>query len=818
MFAPPKRYIPLLIVLLLMVVAFIGVLVQHGSAVQGGSALMQMLLVGGLCATALVAFVFFEQANSAKRDLALLHEKMGFHNMLLEALPDAYLVAAPNGQVTQRQGLEKLLGNAPILILQDFYELLQPASAEKLQHFMKDAAKEDEFRVQVTLKAGRAILVQGMRRIGMPGQPPATVLWLRDVSRFAEEIRKQGDVLHQANHQMHEFRALLNQLPFPVWLRGRDLKLSWCNEAYAKAVAQSADKVVADQVELVPLQQRPKGKTLAEAACERGGEQSEDRHVVIDNQRHLLHIAEACIGPEKIAVGYAIDISKEAELDSELKRHIKAHEEVLEQLGTPIAIYSSDTRIKFYNRSYVKLWEADENYLKTEPTFNEILEDLRTRRRAPEQADFQKYKKERMSLFTSLIEPREDLMHLPDGTTLRIMAIPHPFGGIMFVHEDVTDKLALESAYNTQLAVQRETLDNLAEGIAVYGSDGKLRLYNPAFLRIWHLAQDPLDEHPHISEMLELMRPLLLTDDWAAFKKDTISDMLDRNDRAGRYTRTDGSVVEFSALPLPDGAVMVSYLDVSDTVLAEQALRETNTALTAADRLKSEFVANVSYQLRTPLNTIMGFAEILANQYFGTLNERQLEYARTMMEASKKLLALINDVLDLATIEAGRMVLDYKSVSVKALLEAAAGMTREWAQQKNIGIVIQGGDGVGQIDADEQRLKQVMFNLINNAIQYSESGGTITLSAERDGDWVGLSVQDTGLGIAPEDQERIFEKFERANPESRQSGAGLGLSLVKSFVELHGGRIVIDSNPGQGTKVTCLIPIEPPEQALLQAS
>jgi PAS domain-containing protein len=126
--------------------------------------------------------------------------------------------------------------------------------------------------------------------------------------------------------------------------------------------------------------------------------------------------------------------------------------------------------------------------LNGKPTFGEILEDLRTRRRAPEQADFQRYKKERLALFTSLLEPQEDLMHLPDGTTLRILAIPHPFGGIMFVHEDVTDKLALESSYNTLIAVQRETLDNLAEGIGVFAPDGKLRLFNPAFSHIWKLS------------------------------------------------------------------------------------------------------------------------------------------------------------------------------------------------------------------------------------------------------------------------------------------------------------------------------------------
>jgi signal transduction histidine kinase len=802
-------------VLLLIVAAFAFVLMQEGTSWQAFSAFTQLLLMGGICIALLAAYVFFEQARRATKEKESLLENLSFKEALLDALPDAYLLIGPQGQVLKRSGLEKLLGNDRISIAQDLYDLLQPASAEKLQHHLLESmTREPEFRLQITLRQqGKVFQAHGIRQPVM-GHPPNILVWLRDVTRFAEEIRRQGDILHQANHQLHEFRAILNRLPFPIWQRAPDLKINWCNDAYARAVGQSADAVLDQQIELVPPAQGAKGKSLAALALEQGNEQSEERHVVLEGERRLLRITESGMGAERLVMGYALDRTQEAELDSELRRHIKAHEEVLEQLGTPIAIYSADTRLTFYNRSYVKLWDSDETFLKTEPTLSVILEDLRSRRRAPEQADFQKYKKERLTLFTSLIEPREDLMHLPDGTTLRIMAVPHPFGGIMFVHEDVTDKLALESNYNTLIAVQRETLDHLAEGIAVCGSDGRLKLYNPAFLRIWKLTEDVLIEHPHVMDVLESMKPLLQTDDWPQFKRDTVAEMLDRTTRAGSYERTDGSVIEYSCVPLPDGAVLVSYLDVSDTVLAEQALRETNIALAAADRLKSEFVANVSYQLRTPLNTIMGFAEILANQYFGTLNERQLEYARTMMEASKKLLHLINDVLDLATIEAGRMALSPKTVSVRGLLDGAADMTRDWVRQQELTVTINCSDQAGSFEADEHRMKQVMFNLISNAIQYTPAGGHITITGERQGEWVAITVEDDGMGIPAEDQERIFEKFERANPQARKNGAGLGLSLVRSFIELHGGRITIDSRVNEGTKITCHLPVKiSPRQA-----
>jgi len=254
--------------------------------------------------------------------------------------------------------------------------------------------------------------------------------------------------------------------------------------------------------------------------------------------------------------------------------------------------------------------------------------------------------------------------------------------------------------------------------------------------------------------------------------------------------------------------VLNSYLDVSDSIRVEQALRASNAALATADRLKSEFVANVSYQLRTPLHTIMGFADILNNQYFGTLNERQMEYTRTISKESNKLLLLINDVLDLATIEAGRMALNCKTIAIADLLNAAKQMTAEWARQQSLEMIIDCPSDLGSFEADESRMKQALFNLIGNAIKYTPAGGRITLEGRRIDEWVKLSVIDTGIGIPDSDRVRVFGKFERTNTQARQTGAGLGLSLVKSFVELHGGHIEIGSNDGQGTRVSCFLPMK----------
>jgi signal transduction histidine kinase len=260
---------------------------------------------------------------------------------------------------------------------------------------------------------------------------------------------------------------------------------------------------------------------------------------------------------------------------------------------------------------------------------------------------------------------------------------------------------------------------------------------------------------------------------------------------------------------LPDGNVLLTCLDVSDTKRVERALRESNEALETAARLKSEFIANVSYELRTPLNAITGFAEILTNQYFGSLTPRQLEYSRGILESAQRLSQLINDILDLATIEAGYLALETGRVEVREMLEAVAALSRERAGAHNIALTVACPGDIGAIDADERRLKQALFNLVSNAMKFTSPGGAIRLEARADngaaGDLV-LAVADNGIGIAASDQQRVFEKFERGAPRNRDAGAGLGLSLVKSLIELHGGSVAIESDIGIGTTILCRLP------------
>jgi signal transduction histidine kinase len=604
------------------------------------------------------------------------------------------------------------------------------------------------------------------------------------------------------------FATLLDSLPMPIWLRSADLSLAWCNTAYARALDRDRASVLREGLEIGQSSSGEGGMALARRAKALGRAQEESHHLVTAGRRLLFDFAEAPL-PDGRMAGYARDVTAIEATQAELGRQVASQDELLENLGAAVAIFGPDTRLRFFNSAFAHLFDLDEPMLKAEPTMDEIYEVARERRRIEDLPDFPAFKREQIRRLMGVVEPVEDLVHQPSGATIRRVAVPHPFGGVLLIHEDVTDRLALERSYNTLIEVQRDTLDNLGEGIAVFGGDGRLQLSNPAFARLWELTPQQLAGAPRLVAVAEAFRPLLQGTDWQALHQQMIAGLEDRRPRAGRFTRTDARVVDFVALPLPDGGVLFRFADISDSVRVQRALIERNEALETADRLKTEFLANISYELRTPLTTIIGFAEILEQRFFGPLNERQIEYAAGIVSASGTLLALIDDILDLANIEAGYLHLDPGSVDIAALFHDLSTLMVERARSGGVSLTFAGAEEVGTLVADERRLKQALFNLISNAIKFTPTNGKVVVAARRSGEMAEFSVADTGIGIAAADQARIFDKFVRVGT-GRQSGVGLGLALVRSLIGLHGGTVVLTSETGKGTTVVCRIPASGP--------
>ncbi len=607
----------------------------------------------------------------------------------------------------------------------------------------------------------------------------------------------------KASHDSLEL--VIQHAPVLIWQRDERLALAECNDAYRNAISDvnAANGVIAE------LDKKSKGQ--AQIAVHSKALARDRRHIIVAGERKLFEIVEVPMPDGKTTAGFAFDLAEVDALKEDLERHNSAMNDFLESSASAMAIYGPDMRLKSFNYAFVALWKLDEMWLDTHPTYGEILENLREKRKLPEQANFQLFKQQQQKLFRDLIEPREEFFYLPDGKALRVLAIPHALGGVMFAYEDVTDRLALERSYNTLIAVQRETLDNLHEGVAVFGEDGRLKLSNPNYVQLWGLTTEFARAEPHVRDIVDKCKPLYKYTDWDAYKQSHLQQMQIREARAQHMERADGKVIDWRKVPLPDGATLITYMDITDSTKLERSLRERNDALQEADKLKTEFLANVSYELRSPLTSIAGFSEMLSQEYFGPLSEKQKEYVDGIHQSSQRLMQLINDILDLASIEAGYMRLEVSRFDVYGLMKSVSSLIQERAKEYGIKFKFDCPTKIGRMLGDETRIKQILFNLLSNAIKFSQSGGVLTFGAKADGDdKLIIWVQDEGQGISPEEQEAVFNKFHKGKlaensktKTAQRSGTGLGLSIVKSFVDLHGGEIRLISAPDKGTRFEC---------------
>ncbi len=692
-----------------------------------------------------------------------------------------------------------LIGSAPPLRLLAFGTWLEPEAARDVEAAVEALRKRGEaFALALRTTRGRHVEATGKPIAG------AAVVRLRELSGAQLDRAALAERQKALEHDVERMRTLLTAIPTPVWLRDANGRLAFANNAYAAAVeARNAEDATARGLELLDRAARE------EAVRARAEERPFAKRVaaIVAGERRVLDVTEIA-GPRG-AAGIAFDASETESLRAELARIVAAHRCTLDQLATAVAIFGADERLVFHNAAYRALFQLDPVFLDERPTDSAILDRLRAERRLPEQADYRAWKQGLHEAYRAL-EPKEHRWYLPGGRTLRVVTNPNPEGGITYLFDDISERIELESRYNALNRTQSETLDALTEAVAVFGSDGRLKLYNPVFARMWKLSPQALATKPHIETVANWCRPLVGADAggdevFGAIKR-AVTSFEHRSPVGRRLERADASVLDCAALPLPDGGTLVTFRDVTDSVHVERALIERNEALLAADALKNAFVHHVSYELRSPLTTIIGFAQLLDDPAIGALNKKQHEYVGHITESSAALLAIINDILDLATVDAGAMQLDLAEVDARETMEAAAEGVRDRLAEQNIKLEIRTRPDIGNFRADEKRVRQILFNLLSNAIGFSPPGETVALSAERRDGAVIFRVADKGPGVPPEIKERVFERFESHTRGSKHRGPGLGLSIVRSFVALHGGSVSIDNAPGGGTVVTCIFP------------
>ena len=777
-------------------------IVSAVTAVSRSQAAAVTLTLGLVCFAILAAIALLRARKAAATHETAAHDE----TMALYAEIDrlkTLLLSQPQVLVAWPAGANapEIFGDTAIVVpgaraerVLAFGTWLEPAAAQRMQNAVDTLrAKGRAFVMTLTSSAGRPLEAEGRAVAGR------AVLRLRDVSGIESELMDLAGRHDRLTGDVETLKALLNSLPAPVWARDHDGRLIFVNAAYARAVeADDPADAVARNLELLDRAARD---NLDRARTD--GAHSERLPAIAAGQRRIFDVVDAASGSG--SAGMAIDATEVEAMRADLARMIEAHRRVLDQLATGVAIFNADRKLIFYNAAFRSLFELDAAVLDQTPTDSFVLDSLRADRKLPEEQDYRQWKQQLYEAYRA-VEPQENMWHLPDGRALRVVTAPNPEGGVTYLYDDVTERLVMHRRYDALIKVQSETLDHLAEAVAVFGSDGRVRLHNPAFQRMWKLTPEALDQHPHVEAVTAWAQAM--HDDNAVWRdlRAAVTAIDSREPIVARLERRDGMMLDMTTMPLPDGATLVTFQDVSDTVNVERALIEKNEALQAADAIKIDFVHHVSYELRSPLTNIIGFAHFLGDPAFGPLTDKQREYLGYITASTNALLALINNILDLATIDAGAMSLNLSDVDIRSTMEEAAEGVQDRLKKDGITLDIRAVPGIGSFTADGRRLRQILFDLLSNAVGFSPPGETVTLAAERRPGAVAFVVTDRGPGIPPEAMDKVFDWFETDSMGSQHRGSGLGLSLVRSFVELHGGTVTIDSTLGKGTTVTCVFP------------
>jgi signal transduction histidine kinase len=729
------------------------------------------------------------QANDkATEQVATLRARVDEYEALLSGAREMVVLWTDAGAGPRFLGQASVLlppGRRPEAVL-DFSSWLLDADADAMARAIEGLrVNARSFELTLRTREGKVVRAAG----SLLGN--GTALRLRPAITSAPEVMAVPDPV--AAPDRATARTVLGNLARPAFLRDAKGRLVFVNQAYhdlARALGKkSTDAEPALLIDFTALQRN----TGREAAA----------------------ITLGDLGPHELvefpleggSAGYLQPrpAGAPAEKDASLA-HISA---IIDALATPIAIFNAGRELVQFNRAYVALWGIDPGWLKLGMDERGILDKLRTEGKLPNEPDYQGWRARHLASYTLKVPKELEPWHLPDGRTVQVIAAPAgPKGGVIYVFEDITDQLILKSQHKAVLDVQRSTLNALTEAVAVFGTNGRLTLCNPRLSTMWKLPTNLLGSNPHIDQVSEAAAKALPEDGatiWRDLKKSIIDLNPTRSDQQGRITRADGKLIDYATTRLPDGQTMMTFLDVTESANYQRVLKERNDALVTADRLKDAFVQNVSYELRSPLTNIIGFADLLASGTAGALNDKQRTYTDYIRASSVTLGVLIDNILDLQTVDAGIAELRPELQDVTTLVEKArAGlMATDGAQSINLSIDIE--PDLPPFIADGTRIVQVLYNLLSNAARFSEPGSRIHLAVSGRSGRIQFVVEDDGAPMSDEMRNAMLGN-DNASASARQRGAGLGLAIVRAFVSLHGGTISLEKREPRGSRIIVSLP------------
>ena len=667
-------------------------------------------------------------------------------------------------------------------------------------------AKPFRMAINVSPDSGKSLALQGS--LADPAVSPggSALVWVFDFSDSQAELTQLREEAARAREDFGALVGLIEAAPMPMWFRGADMQLRLVNQAYVAAVgAESADQVVADQVELV---ETVNGRTAAEVAQQAADRRQPIERILsatIERARRTIRVTDLPLMGEGIA-GYAVDIEEMEEQAREFRAFREAQRSMLDQLSIGVAQFDAGHRMTFANQPFHRVFSLPPGVVNERTSFGQMLLIARENGRIPEVRDFPAWRNELAEWFQR-DEPHEEAWPLSDSTHLRIVAQPLPDGGLVMIAEDRTEQLALSATRDTLLRTRTATFDNLFEALAVFAPDGHLELWNRGFPGAWGIDPEVLDGHPQAEDLLQaISRNLSDPASVSQLNQVIRAATLDRKKSNGRIELADGRTLDFTGVPLPDGNGMLTVLDVTASQQAEVALRERNRALEEADAVMTRFLANMSYEFRTPLTSIGGFAELLTSGIAGELSPQATEYAQAISLSVGKLTEQVENVLDLSQSEAGLMPLRKSTFTLLPFLTKIVRKEEQRIHDGELTLDLK-GDAEKSVTADPHQLRRAISQLLDNAINGTPRGGRIAIDIGRKRDETRIVISDNGRGMSQHELARALEGIRMSSDgKGIERRHGLGIPLARQLVEAHGGTLEIRSRKNSGTTATITLP------------
>jgi signal transduction histidine kinase len=776
------------------------------------------LLIGLLLAawTFAAAWTILAARRGQRRAEAQLRQAKRLSRMVEES-PALPLLIRVDGRIEASARLAQWLGLTDVpQFLSELDQGDKGLTAETLEELTRAVLLTQKtaapFRMAITPRgAARSLALRGHLADPQVSPGGAALVWVFDFSDSESELNELRQEAARARGDFNALISLIEAAPMPMWFRHVDGTLQLVNSAYVAAVGgESAARVVSSGTELI---ETADGRSPAQVAAQASAQGTPIERIVsvtIDGQRRAFRVSDLPLGEEGVA-GYAVDIEDMEELSRSFRAFRETQRALLDQLSAGVAQFDLRKRLVFANLPFQRLFGLSARTMADAPPFERFLDAAAEAKRVPEVRDFPAWRRERAGWFEAS-STQEEAWSFADGTHLRMVAQPVPDGGLLLIAEDRTEHLRLSAVRDTLLRTRTATFDSLFESVAVFAPDGRMQLWNRRFAEVWELESDFLDTHPHIGALLKRIGPKLKVPAQVKGVGDVVRSVtLDRKESNGRIRLADGRTLEFAGVPLPDGNGLLIVMDITDSQKAEEALRERNQALMVVDGIKTQFLANMSYELRTPLTSIGGFAELLNAGMGGTLDASGQEYVAAILTSVERLGEQIESLLDLSQSEAGQLPLAREDIALMPLVEGVAGERAERIAQGGITLDLQCEGAPGTVMADRRRLARALGHLLDNAIAATPDGGRILVHVSRDpaaeGHPARIVVSDNGAGMDDRTLMRAFDGMKvTRDGKSVERRQGLGLPLSRQLIEAHGGTLQLHSQPGEGTAAIVELP------------